>query len=123
MTLRQISKTVEDDLGAGRKVKKQQLEVGVRKTRKCGRKHKTSKQDDRMTMSSQIYLKTLDIQVKNGLHNLRNDVIFQQDFAPYHMAESVKVWLCKNNIMVLDWPGSSLSLNPIENLWAICKRN
>ena len=42
----------------------------------------------------------------------------------WHLAiskkKSIKVFL-ESNIAVLDWPGHSLDLNPIENLWGIIK--
>ena len=31
-------------------------------------------------------------------------------------------WFADNNINVLEWPGNSPDLNPIENLWHQAKR-
>ena len=36
--------------------------------------------------------------------------------------EKVKQFFTQNQITVLEWPGNSPDLNPIENLWAICKK-
>ena len=47
--------------------------------------------------------------------------IFQQDLATCHTAKKVKITFEKNHIKVLDWPGNSPSLKPIENLWSIVK--
>src|SRR6185295_5981405 len=47
---------------------------------------------------------------------------FQQDGATSHTAKNVQNWLSKNvpNFVTKEqWPGNSLDLNPIENLWAI----
>ena len=42
--------------------------------------------------------------------------IFQQDLAPCHTSRKVKNFINMNNILVLNWPGNSPDLNPIENL-------
>lgn len=47
--------------------------------------------------------------------------IFQQDLAPCHTSKMVKGFMAQNHMNVLEWPGHSPDLNPIENLWSICK--
>lgn len=48
--------------------------------------------------------------------------VFQQDLAPCHTSKMVKTFFNTNQITILDWPGNSPDLNPIENMWSICKQ-
>uniref|UniRef100_A0A674DL94 Transposase Tc1-like domain-containing protein n=1 Tax=Salmo trutta TaxID=8032 RepID=A0A674DL94_SALTR len=44
--------------------------------------------------------------------------LFQHDGEPCHKAKVITKWLREENIDILGpWPGNSLDLNPIENLW------
>ena len=47
--------------------------------------------------------------------------IFMQDSAPCHKSKKVMKWLEEHDIRVLDWPGNSPDLNPIENRLNIMK--
>ena len=42
---------------------------------------------------------------------------FLQDGAPCHKAKTIMNWLAQRKWSVVDWPGNSLDLNHIENLW------
>ncbi|GFT16090.1 putative transposase like protein [Trichonephila clavipes] len=37
-------------------------------------------------------------------------------------ARSIKAFLAEQNIPLLDWPGNSPDMNPIENIWELMKR-
>jgi transposase len=47
--------------------------------------------------------------------------VFMQDNAPSHTSRATRQWLQENGITILDWPGNSADLNPIENLWSVLK--
>ena len=47
---------------------------------------------------------------------------FLQDGAPCHQAKAVKECLALKNMAVMNWPGNSPDLNPIENLCSWMKK-
>ena len=49
-------------------------------------------------------------------------IIFIQDGCSVHRAYIVKDWLIKHKVDVLEWVAKSPDFNPIENMWAIMKR-
>lgn len=75
-------------------------------------------------MNADKYIQLLDNAFLPKLHLLfrrRQRYIFQQDGAPCHTAKSVKNYLSSKNIPILDWPGNSPDMNPIENVWTVLK--
>lgn len=77
-------------------------------------------------LDSKLYLEILrdemarsvDICVPDPAHYM-----FQQDNDPTHKAKIISKYFAEEKIETLDWPPNSPDLNPIENLWAIVKKN
>ena len=67
-------------------------------------------------MNSKMYIEVLNKRLRSSMRKTGCSV-FQQDNAPCHVSNLTKDWFERKRIEVLDWPGSSPDMNPIENLW------
>ena len=73
------------------------------------------------TKNATRYIDVLDSHLL-AFMNIHGCKTFQQDSAPCHKAKAVSTWLQTKNINVLQWPGNSPDLNPIENFGAVIKQ-
>lgn len=74
-------------------------------------------------MTSEKYAQVLQTKLIPEMTKLfpNGDGVFQQDLAPCHTSKAMQKFFRDNNVNCLRWPGNSPDVNPIENLWSICK--
>jgi len=71
-------------------------------------------------MNDKKYLEMMKekLELHMAVHNCE---IFMHDGVPCYRAKIVTDFLKTKNIKLLEWPGNSLDLNPIENFWTELK--
>ena len=72
-----------------------------------------------------FFFKNVTMKGSNYIHVFKDHMLrfwrihqcdhFMHDGAPAHKSKSVSKFLTQHNIIVLEWPGNSPDLNPIEN--------
>ena len=74
-----------------------------------------------VTMNSSRYVNLLreKLQLHMAVHQ---SSVFMHDGAPCYRSKVMQSFLDQQRINMLEWPGKSPDLNPIENLWLTMKR-
>ena len=76
------------------------------------------------TMTARNYMELLEERFEPVAADIMGDFwILQHDGATCHTAKAVTTLLDQMEIETLDWPPRSPDLSPIENVWAILKKN
>jgi transposase len=72
-------------------------------------------------MNGTLFCDVLEQELKQSIEKLpnKNEIVFQQDLAPWHTSNIDKKKMDKMGWKVLKWTLESPDLNPIEMLWSI----
>jgi hypothetical protein len=73
-----------------------------------------------VTMNGERYQQVLQEHLLFWMNNFQC-THFLQDGAPCHASKRIKAFLSEQPFEIIDWPGNSPDLNPIENLWSYMK--
>ncbi|CAH1993541.1 unnamed protein product, partial [Acanthoscelides obtectus] len=76
------------------------------------------------TMNAEKYQEVLETQLLPQVKkwfNKREKPIVMHDGAPCHRAQKNTKFLAEKKVDILDWPGNSPDMNPIENVWEFLK--
>ena len=72
-------------------------------------------------MNAELYLQVLEEHMLNFYH-VHGFEVFMHDSAPCHKARKISRYFEQKQISVLEWPGNSSDLNPIETCWHKIKK-
>ncbi|KAJ4436473.1 hypothetical protein ANN_16504 [Periplaneta americana] len=116
MTQRQIAAERHIGLATVNSIIKRYRETGSitpQKKGNCGRKRKTSPADDRLSGKNRTPAAKI-------IFGWQRSVPTRSGTMPY-VSKNYRI-LQQEDYSGLPWPGNSPDINPIENLWSICKR-